>query len=191
MPSWFIILFALSAAFKISLQSYCCPEPYMGSDLHPYTMAIAENNFAHEMRSGYLTLMWTRTRIAHNKADPSPFNLLVPCSRRTGLTASSGKSPIAPPRATVTCDQPISAVITPLPTAVASSSAMLSPVVPQQQEQDRRQSPAVAPVSGAISFAVPQQRKRSRRRSPAVVPVSLAVAPVSRVTSPVITRLLY
>ena len=84
---------------------------YMGSNLHPYTMTIKEINYAHEMRSGHLTLMWTRTRIAH-KTDPNHFTLLVPRSRRTGLTASSDDSPSAPPSlATVTCAPPMSAVI--------------------------------------------------------------------------------
>ena len=33
-------VFALSAAISLTIQSYCCPETYMGASLHPHTMEI-------------------------------------------------------------------------------------------------------------------------------------------------------
>ena len=51
-------LFALSAALGITTQSYCYPKPYMGSNLHHFTMTIDGNSFKHGMASGHIVMCY-------------------------------------------------------------------------------------------------------------------------------------
>jgi hypothetical protein len=89
-----IHVFALSAALHITIQCYACPEAYMGSDIHPYTMTIKDNMYVHEMAHGHLTIMWSHMRRNH-KGEPNHFTLLVPRNWWTGIASHLSNEPPA------------------------------------------------------------------------------------------------